>query len=102
MITCPQVGLSSAATMAAALAGLRSRGEGALGRSVRPLTEQAEGGAVLPRPVPSLPQGAEGGGRPALLASGEVGGGLVQFEAQQVGGFTISPFHHFRRSCWSW
>ena len=82
------VGLSSQATLASALSALRSKGKGALSRSLRPLKD-GDGAsepppAPLPKPIPALGGPTETPSKVLLSAAIDAGGGLQQFQAQQT------------------
>ena len=81
------VGLSSQATLASALTALRSKGKGALSRSLRPLKDSDGASeppsAPLPKPIPALGAPTETPSKVLLAAAIDAGGGLQQFQAQQ-------------------
>merc|ERR1719209_1936769 len=81
------VGLSSQATLASALSALRSKGKGALSRSLRPMKDgdgaSEPPSAPLPKPIPALGAPSETPSKVLLAAAIDAGGGLQQFQAQQ-------------------
>ena len=82
------VGLSSEASLAAALPALRSRNHGALGRSLRPLKDgdgmMDPSATLLPKPIPATGASSEAPSRAIMAAAIDAGGGLQHFQAQQT------------------